>query len=465
MANLPPLSLSNIIDISVQVSPTTTAAQSFNIGLFIGPSTVIPSTGANARVRYYTSTSDMLVDGFSVDDPEYIAAEIYFSQEKQATQYAVGRQDLTAVQTITIDVAGTDWAVGDQFSINQGAASGAVGTVIAATAGVPTAIAMTSSLGTGYSIGTGIATTAQGTSTGTGLTVDITVIGETLAQAAAACRIASSDWYGLAVNAPADADNLALSQWADPLWQTTRYYPYSDSAGIVDGTDANIALQLQALSLRVLGQYATTQSGLYPNNVYAAVALMGYEMGANTGLAGSFFTVAHKTLVGIAPEPLTQTQYNNIVQSGFNVYSTFQAFQLEEPGFMSNGAPSYLWLNLARYVSLLQTGEIGVLQANPAVPQTNAGEQLLLDAANTAGTTMANIGFLAGSTWTGASINITGVVVVAGQAIPNGFLNLAQPYSQQSTADRAAGKAMPIYSFITTAGAVQSLVIGVYTQL
>jgi hypothetical protein len=465
MAQTPPLSLSNIIDVTVQVSPTAVAAQSFNIGLFIGPSAVIPSSGADSRVRLYTSTTTMLVDGFIITDPEYIAAQVYFSQTTPASELAIGRQDLTALHTLVINAAGTGWNVGDQFNIVQGGASGGIGTVIAATSGVPTAIQVSNDQGTGYSVASGLTTTAISPATGTGLTVNITAVGETLLQAATACRLASTLWYGLTVNAPADADNLALSEWADPLWETTRYYPFSSDSAIVSGTSGNIALQLQTLKLRVLGQYATTQNGLYPNNVYASVALMGYEMGANTGLAGSFFTVAHKTLVGIAPEPLTQTQYTNIKGSGFNVYTTFQAFQLEEPGFMSNGSPSYLWLNLARYVSLLQSGEVGVLQANPAVPQTNAGEQLLLSAANAAGQTMANIGFLADALWTGPSLNIPGLSIQNGQAIPGGYLNLAQPYTQQSPSDRAAGKAMPIYSFITTAGAVQSLIIGVYTQL
>jgi hypothetical protein len=466
MAQIPPLSLSNIVDITVQVSPTAASTNSFNVGLFIGPSAVIPSYGANARVRLYTSTTAMLSDGFTTDDPEYLAAQIYFSQSKAAFQIAIGRQDLTALQTIAIDAPGTGWAVGDQFNIVQGGANYGVGVVLAATGGVPSAIGIVDgSQGTGYAVASGLTTTAVSPSTGVSLTVDITAIGETLLQAATACRVASSLWYGLAVNAPADADNLAISEWADPIWQTTRYYPFTSDAAVPSGTANNIALQLQALKLRVLGQYATTQNGLYPNNIYAAAALMGLEMGLNTGLAGSFFTTAHKTLIGIAPEPLTQTQYTNIKGSGFNVYSTFQSYQLEEPGFMSDGSPSYLWLNLARYVALLQSEEMAVLQANPAVPQNNAGEQQLLHGANNAGTTMNEIGFLADGIWQGASINITGLSITNGQAIPSGFLNLAQPYSQQSTADRNAGKAMPIYSFITTAGAVQSLVIGVYTQL
>lgn len=540
----PPLSLSNIVDITVQVSPTTPAVNSFNVGLFVGPSTVIPSYGANSRVRLYTSTTAMLADGFSTSNPEYIAAQIYFSQSPAATQFAVGRQDLTALETIVVDgrtvtdgvmsssvspthltsataafvsgdigstvlvegagaagavlvstississgtvavladaalttvsgaqtsigFTGQNYAVNDIVTVTQGGAN--YGMVKVLTVGISgqvlTAQVVSGSQGTGYAVANALATVAVSPSTGTGFKVNITVIGESLLQASQACRAASGLWFGLTVNAPVDADNLAIAEWSDPLWQTTRYYPFSSDSTIPAGTTNNIALQLQTLNLRVLGQYATTQSGLYPNNIYAAVALMGTEMGLNTGLANSFFTVAHKSLAGIAPEPMTQTQYTNIKSAGFNVYGDFGQYQLEEPGFMSNGAPSYLWLNLAMLVAQLQNEELAVLQGNPAVPQTNAGEHLLLQAANAACVTLATIGFLAGSTWEGSSINIPGVQVTQGQAIPNGYLNLSQPYSQQSPSDRAAGKAMPIYTFITTAGAVQSLVIAVYTQL
>jgi hypothetical protein len=112
-------------------------------------------------------------------------------------------------------------------------------------------------------------------------------------------------------------------------------------------------------------------------------------------------------------------------------------------------------------VANLQIEELNVLQSTPAVPQTNAGEHLLIQAANNACANSALIGFLAGGTWEGAQV----LNLDTGDALPSGYLNQAQPYSQQSAGDRAAGKAMPIYCAITTAGAVQSLLIGVYTQL
>jgi hypothetical protein len=535
-----PLALSNIVDISVTVSPAAATANTFNQGLFIGPSTVIPSYGANARLQQFTNPAAVLAAGFSLSSPEYIAAQIYFDQTPQPQFMWIGRQDLTAIRTCLPDgrtvtdgaitatqstltsvtasftsaddglairvagagVAGADlvttivsvsgnvatltasagttvtaaqtsvgivghgYAVGDAVDVVQmGGSNGVLTVLTVGEAGqVITLGTTTGNQGTGYTVANGLSTTTTGS--GTGLEVNLTVIGETLLQAAAACRAANSTWYGLAVNNPTLADNLALAEWADPLWQSTRYYPWSGDLAIANGTASNLALQLQALKLRVLGVYSTTQSGLYPNNIYAAVALMGLEMGSNTGLANSFFTVAHKQLTGIAPEPITQTQYTNIINAGFNVYGNFAPYQWLEPGFMSNGAPSYLWLNLAMLVSNLQIDVMNVLGSLPANPQTNVGEHMLLQGANQAGAFMAAIGFLASAVWTGAQVTVGSTVITPGSSvIPLGYLALAASYATQSSGDRAAGKAMPIYFLVTTAGAVQSLVIGVSVVL
>lgn len=466
MSTTPPLNLNNIIDITVTVNPTITTGLTFNQGLCIGSSGVIPSQGANSRLRQYSGTQGMLTDGFTPQDPEFIEAQIYFSATPPAQFVWIGCQDLTAIGTLALDAGGTGWKVGDQFNIVQAGASLGLGQVTAQTAGVATAVSFVGgSQGTGYTVANGLTTTAINPSTGIGLTVNITAVGETLLQAATACRAASSAWYGFMVTNPADADNLALSAFADALWQNTRYYPWSNDAAIPAGTAGNIFFQLQALNYRVLPTYSTTQSGLFPNNIYAAAAAMGVDMGLNTGLAGSYFITAHKVLAGIAPEPLEQGQYTNIKAAGGNVYGDFGGQPLYEPGIMSNGQQSTVWVFLAMLVQSLQLNELAVLASLPVVPQTNSGEHLLIQAANASGTTFSGIGFLASGTWQGVTINIPGVSLTPGQAIQNGFLAQAQPYSQQSAADRDAGQAMPIYFAVTSAGGVLSLVIGVYTQL
>lgn len=86
--------LTNIVDVSVQVNPaTSTLNKTLNMGLIVGTSTVIPDT---SRVVEYTSTSDMLEKGWLGTEPEYKAAQIYFSQIPAPSSVAVGRQDTGA---------------------------------------------------------------------------------------------------------------------------------------------------------------------------------------------------------------------------------------------------------------------------------------------------------------------------------------------------------------------------------
>jgi hypothetical protein len=466
MATTLPLSLNNLIDITVAVAPTVTSGQTFNQGLCIGPSPVIPSQGANSRIQQFSSTTAMLSAGFSTSDPEFIEMQLYFSQTPPPQFGWVGRQDLTAIGALTLDAGGAGWAIGDTFNVVQSGASFGMGTVTAMTAGVATAVSFISgSQGTGYAVATGLTTTAVSPSVGSGLTVNITAVGETLLQAATACRAAGSQWYGFMATNPSDSDNVALSQFADALVLTTRYYPWSNDPAIAAGMTGNLFLQLQALNLRVMPTYATAQGGLFPNNIFAAAAAMGSDMGLNTGLPGSYFISSHKVLVGIAAEPLTQTQYTNIKNANGNVFGNFGDLSLYEPGLLSNGALSTLWINIAMLVQNLQLNELAVLADNPVVPQTNSGEHLLLQGANNAGQTAANIGFLATAGWNGVTINIPGVSLTPGQTIPNGYLAQAQPYSQQSVEAHDAGQAMPIIFAITSAGGVLSLVISVQVQL
>lgn len=466
MSTTPPLALSNIVTVDVTVSPAAAQANSFNQGLIVGNSGVIPPVGSNPRLRAYTTLTAILADGFTSDDPEYIAAQLYFSQTPKPVTVWIGAQVPSAISAAIPHTgnAGTGYVVGDIVGVTQSGANGGFLRVASIGGGgaVATLQTIVGEQGEQYTVGTALATTGG---SGTGLEVDITAIGESALQAVEACRIASNIWYGVMVCGAADADCLAISQWADPLWQTTRFYPATSTVGVANGVSNTLALELQALNLRVLLTYATTQSDLYPNNAYVAAAVMGVDMGSNTGLAGSFYTMAHKQLQGIAPEPLTQTQYQNLLTANCNVYGNFNPYTLYEAGFLSNGDPSFFWLYLAVLCAQLQIDVMNVLIGVPALPQTNSGEHQLIQGANVACQNLANIGFISGGTWNGVDFSIVGVSIANGQALPSGYIIQAQPYSQQSPSDRAAGKAMPLYVFITTAGAVQSVVIGVNVQL
>ena len=68
-------------------------------------------------------------------------------------------------------------------------------------------------------------------------------------------------------------------------------YQSTSDANVLTGSSDVFSYMKANGYQRVFGQYTTTQSGLFPNNIYAGAAAMGIAMGLNTGLAGSYFTM------------------------------------------------------------------------------------------------------------------------------------------------------------------------------
>lgn len=460
------LPVKDIVQVNVAAASGAIASKDFNQGLIVGSSSVIPSSGANSRIRQYADVAAMLTDGFQTTDPEYIAASLYFQQKDTPSFVWIGRQDLTAIGTAVVNVGGTGYAVGDIVTVTQVGGSNGQLLVTAAAGGIVSAVAtIVGSQGTGYSLATGLATTGG---SGTGLTVDITVLGESCLEAVEACALVNQDWYPFMCIGAVDADHLALASYSSTNWQTVLYFASSADSAIIDGTANNLAAQMQTANYRALLSYNTTQGGLWPNNIYAAAAIMGEFCGLNTGLAGSAFTLNLKEITGIAPEPITQTQYQTLLGLDCNTVTTFGPYT----GYFVNGVLSSAEfadqiLYRAMLVNKIQTNLMNLLVATPKIPQTNAGEQLLIAQVDQACADMASIGYLGAGTWEGATVAFSNgqVAIATGDALPLGYKDAAPPYSTQSAADRAARKAMPIYAFILEAGAVHSVTVQVNTQL
>lgn len=271
------LPVSDIITVSVVAPTGAVAARQFNQGLIVGNSTVIPSYGANPRLRQYASLAAMVADGFLVTSPEYLAASLYFGQNAPPQFVWIGRQDLTAISAIVphTGAAGTGYAVGDTITPTQGGASNAL-VKVATIGGGGSVLTLTLTpglLGTGYAVASALPTTTSGA--GTGLTVDITAIGESLLQAVQACALTNQNWYGFMCTGAVDADHLALGAYSSANFLTSLYFGASPDVAILNGTLNNLALQMQAVKDKAFLIYSTTQGGQFPNNIYAAAAAMG----------------------------------------------------------------------------------------------------------------------------------------------------------------------------------------------
>lgn len=98
------LPLNEVVDVNVSVGPVTKVRTSFNLGLIVGKSTIISTA---TRVKSYSKLADLTADGWTEDQPEYLAAQIYFSQSPKPTKLIIGRWDTTsqtpetAVQAVT----------------------------------------------------------------------------------------------------------------------------------------------------------------------------------------------------------------------------------------------------------------------------------------------------------------------------------------------------------------------------
>lgn len=101
MSTLP---LNDICDINVSVGPASAVRTNFNLGLIVGKSAVI---SVEDRVKTYSKMDDLTADGWTGQEPEYLAAQKYFSQSPRPTKVSIGRwnsggeSNETVVQAVT----------------------------------------------------------------------------------------------------------------------------------------------------------------------------------------------------------------------------------------------------------------------------------------------------------------------------------------------------------------------------
>lgn len=449
------LPLSTILNVSTLVSPAAAPGPSFNQALIVGPSTTIPSVGANSRLRLYYSLDQLTTDGFTSSSPEFLAAELYFGQTPKPTYLWIGRQDLTAISAVAVGTAaGTGYAVGDVVSVvESGASGGQLKVTTIGAGGAVTGLAIIpGSQGTGYAVNTALTTTGG---TGTGLTVNITAIGETPLQAVQSCRLAQPTWYACTfVGTATDSDHQAIAAFIEAASPAALYFITNGEAAVLNGVANNLLAQLQAAKYRrTFSIYSTTQGGAFPNNAYAAAAAMGLAMGRNTGAAGSYFDIMFKAVSGVGPEPVTQTQVNAIAgpidrsSPGLNgnLVLSYQngAYTWIQPAVMASGDFFDEVMNLDMLASDMQTAGVNLLTSVPALPITDGGVAQMKSVLSAACDRAKARGFIAPSgTWQGVGVGTGSAAVAPGDALPKGYYLYAPAVSTMSAAQRAA-RVMP----------------------
>ena len=280
---------------------------------------------------------------------------------------------------------------------------------------------------------------------------------ETPAEALAVVLDSTSDFYGLCLGAAETDENIlaleaAVSASEKPCMI---FLPLIGTASAVVAENSLLDTLFSRSSRRCVCTYAAALSD--------AAAVMGCAMCLQAANAASSFALCYKTLLGVVPSDLTQSQIDAIQQLGGNVFVTRNySYHLLEKGSTPSGLRYDEVLYMDMIAASLQSAAVSLLADNTGkLPQTDDSTAMFINAFSgiLSGYTARNI--LASAAWRGAAVGS----VQPGDVLENGYMLWADTYDNQSEADRAAHKTVPIQVALTLSGSLESVVINVNVQL
>lgn len=192
---------------------------------------------------------------------------------------------------------------------------------------------------------------------------------------------------------------------------------------------------------------------------FVAPAVLGLISGLNSMRANSAYTATYKSLVGVTPEDLTQTELTFLVENNANVYCNFgDRYSFTYPFISCKGyhMDEVYFIDAAKF--LIQQSVVSMLVSQRKVPQTESGMTMIINTIAAACEQLAEIGFISGGIWRGETVQD----LKNGDAMQSGYYIQAGSIAAQPAADRAARKTPTIYVALLSSGAIEHVVIRVF---
>ncbi len=480
------LAVSDVVNVTVTISPIAAATRNFGAGLIIGTTDVID---VGERIRSYSDMDDVAAD-FGSTDPEYIGATRFFSQDPQPSLVYIGRWGqtathgtlrggvLTASEQLTsawtsitdgafkIDIDGTTKTVtGLNFStalnmpgvaalIDAGLSGGSVTWDANSGRFVVKSDTTGTSSTVGYAVapasGTDISATLKLTSALAGTPV-VGIAAESLVEAVEAFVDKSGDWYAaMVLPTVSNAEFLAAAQYIEALGKKRIIGATISSTTVLDNTlDTDLASVVSAANLkRTWVQYSATD--------YAVCSFFGRAATVDFTGSNTTLTMKFKTEPGVTAETLTETQAKTLKAKHCNVFVNYDnSTSIIQEGVMANGyffdeVQGLDWLE-----NDIQTDVWNLLLTVNKVSQTNPGMSLIATRIeNRLGQSVTN-GLVAPGVWNGPAFG----TLKTGDYLESGYYVYHQDISTQSQADREARKSVPFQVAAKLAGAVHDVPI------
>ena len=485
------LSVSRLINVTVNLAPTGAQFANVNALMVIGSSNVIDTV---QRVRSYNSIAAVAAD-FGGTAPEYLAAVDFFNQSPQPTQLYIGRwaQAATSGQL----VGGTLTATNSLIATWTAITSGGVNLTIDGTArnlsglnfsaatnlnGVAAIIAtalstngtctynsvnnnftITSST-TGASSTVSFATAGAGTdisvllnmrnTAGNGAYVVAGQIAESALKAVQTIDNLPTQWYGLMIASTSvqDSDHIAIAAYIEGTFHI--YGVGTTETGALTSTSTTDIGYILAQTgyKRTFTQYSSYDP-------YAVASMFGREFTVNYQGNNTVINLMYKIEPGITAENLTASQADSLIAKRYNFYVNYNnGTAILQNGVMTG--PFYIdeVHGTDALSNQIQTNVYNLLYTTPTkIPQTDAGITQIVNVVEATCAAFVANGLLAPGTWTTSGFG----TLNQGDFMPKGYYVYAQPVALQATADRAARKSPPIQVAAKLAGAVDTVNVAI----
>ena len=435
--------INQIVQVNITRQSASASLPGFGVPAIIAQFLTSKTSTAFTRARYYFSTAEMLLDGWSVTDSVYLAAVAIFSQPVKVPKLMVGRLDsgdasiaagLDAIRAEQDDwyafgivgqrgakfILSTDLITGN--TINSTINGIAVAQVVYATNHSSTMDAWATAIETAIP---GSDAVVDGTS--------ITVTHPSLDLNIATATITGGASVPMVVYAyPLDATKKkAAMAWTE---QQKKLFFIADSDVATYAPDTGVAGTATLAEFAKLSNYERTSVVFHTDNTqYPEFAWMGKELPYDPGLR----TWAFKTLTGVTPSILTTGQENLVRGKNANVYTTTAAVSNMYAGTCAK-ASTYIddirgldWLDTTIKLDIFNT-----FTSSGKVSFTDAGIQKL-------------VGILKGSL----------AKAVTATVLDEGYTVTYPRAADVSAADKAARRLTGVSFQATLAGAVHSIII------
>ena len=323
-------SLNQIVDIQITRQTRGISQVGFGTPMVLGLHTRFAE-----RAREYSSTEEMLSDGFLTSDAEYKAVAAIFAQEITPDRVVVGRRTAAVAQVVTVTptvVNNFNYVVtinGVAYSfLSDANATGAeiqAGLVAAINLGSEP---VTASAGGGSTVvlTADVAGTAFTYAVSTNLNAALTTANNGVVEDIEAVRALNDDWYALQLTSRTSSDILNAAAHIETLRKF--FLACSEDSAVIAGTALNV---LDVLNTRDYDRTGYLWSDDQEN--FPEAAWLGRVLPLDPGSE----TWKFKNLNGIAASVLTTTQQNNVLNDKGNTYETFAGVAITREGTVASG--------------------------------------------------------------------------------------------------------------------------------